>query len=68
MLHLLEDHLEVDKMSMSEFEKIENSKEYQDYLKMLSEPHRKQAEDYLQKLCEDFEQKILSPLEILSKR
>lgn len=49
------------------YDSIKNSKEFQEYLKELSEQERENIENSLNTLCEDFQQKILNPLENLLK-
>lgn len=53
---------------MAIFDEITKSPQYQKYLDMLPEDQRKEVVASLRKLCEEFEQKILLPIEFLQKR
>jgi flagellar motor switch protein FliG len=53
---------------MAIFDDITKSEQYQKYLAMLPEEQREEVVASLRKLCEEFEQKILLPIEILKKR
>lgn len=50
------------------FDDISKSPQYKQYLEMIPEDRRKEIVESLRKLCEEFEQKILLPLEVLKNR
>lgn len=53
---------------MAIFDDILKDPTYKKYFAMLPEENRAQIEENLRKLCEDFEKKVLLPLETLKKR
>ena len=53
---------------MTVFDEITLNPQYQKYLDMLPSQQREEVVKSLQKLCEEFERKILLPIEILKKR